>query len=195
MEREKNKRKTWHHSATIFSTSTSNKQKQQLKITIMDLLTITAATVFSMYLNASSTGKYYYNADIENNKVCSMTVYDKDGDYLDAKLKYEYLYDNEDRLTRKVVSRWNYSKDKWTNDCCYCYEYTDEGCTVERMKWDEKKHDFDIPLDKAVYSMLVDKVTAVAQYEWNNNGNDFVQTERLLIMNPQNDILIAIANR
>ena len=110
-------------------------------------------------------------------------------------MKYEYLYDNEDRLTRKVVSRWNYSKDKWTNDCCYCYEYMDEGCTVERMKWGRKETRFRHPAGQSRLPMLVDKVTAVAQYEWNNNGNDFVQTERLLIMNPQNDILIAIANR
>ena len=45
----------------------------------MDLLTITAYSVFNVF--ERFTGKYYYNADIENNKVCSMTVYDKDGDY------------------------------------------------------------------------------------------------------------------
>ena len=155
----------------------------------MDLITITAATVFSMYLNASKTSGYYYNADIQNDKIFSLTVYKENGDLLTGKLKYEYAYDGQDRMTAKKVSRWSTHYNKWIRCYSLNYNYTNTGYDIERMKWNDHDQAYNEPIDKAVYSMFINNVTSVAQYKWNDRSHDFVMTDKMLVMSPQYDLV------
>ena len=68
---------------------------------------ITAATVLSMFMNLSNdvNSPYYYNADVENNQVKTLHVYNDNDGLLSARLSYRYTYDDEGRLVSKVAYR------------------------------------------------------------------------------------------
>lgn len=53
---------------------------------------ITAATVLSMFMNLSNdvNAPYYYNADVENNQVKTLHVYNDNDGLLSARLSYHY---------------------------------------------------------------------------------------------------------
>ena len=67
---------------------------------------ITAATVLSMFMNLSNdvNAPYYYNADVENNQVKTLHVYNDNDGLLSARLSYRYTYDDEGRLVSKVAT-------------------------------------------------------------------------------------------
>ena len=114
---------------------------------------ITAATILSMYLSSAMNGSetYCYNADIENGRVNTMYVYDKDGNYLTAKLAYTYEYDDQDRLVKKEVLRWNERRNEWVKDHCLELTYNMEGYEVSKHNWNRKNQNYDTAMEKAVY--------------------------------------------
>ena len=69
---------------------------------------ITAAAIFSMYLNAAenSNSEYYYNADMENGKVTNMYVFTEEGQNLSGKVAYHYECVASNCHTRKRAMRY-----------------------------------------------------------------------------------------
>lgn len=101
---------------------------------------ITAATILSMYLSAAenSNSSYYYNADMENGKVTTMYVYEADNQMLTSKLAYNYTYDEQERLVKKEVMRWNSVSREWENDYSLNLIYTEDGYELSRSVWDKR---------------------------------------------------------
>ena len=66
---------------------------------------ITILTVLNMYINVLNdcTSKFIYNADIENGKVNTMYVYEREGNYITPKLYHQFSYDEHGRLTEKTT--------------------------------------------------------------------------------------------
>lgn len=61
-----------------------------------------------------------------------------DGKYLTNKLRYDYSYDEQDRLVEKTAMLWNAKKMTWEPDFRLDFAYTDSGYSVERRDWDAK---------------------------------------------------------
>ena len=91
---------------------------------------ITAATVLTMYFNAinSNDVNYLYNADMEDNVVNKIEVYEKNADHQMAqKMEYKYEYDEQGRLVNKEMQSWDEAKKQWTKSSRLVYKYYKNG--------------------------------------------------------------------
>ena len=156
---------------------------------------ITAATILSMYLSTAmnENAPYCYNADIENGRVNTMYVYNRDGNYLTAKLAYNYEYDDQDRLVKKEVLRWNERRNEWENDYRLELTYNQEGYEVSKHNWNRKDQAYEPAMEKAVYHYEFSQVMSVNYLRRHKAANGFESIDRMLVMNPTDDILLATA--
>lgn len=75
----------------------------------MELITITAATIMSLFTSIAGTSnsdnRFAYNAEMQDGKVSAIVTYDNSGKYLTAKTRKQYTYDDQDRVIRKEVMK------------------------------------------------------------------------------------------
>lgn len=152
---------------------------------------ITAATVATMFFNMANTttGEYAYNADIESGRVENMYVMKHDGKYLNNKLRYQYTYDEWDRLIQKEALLWNNETRSWEPDYCLYFAYTENGYHVERSEWDSKAQRYGDAHERMEYEMLYGNVVAVNTYERTSFAAEFELKTNMLVMNPQDRLL------
>jgi hypothetical protein len=147
---------------------------------------ITAATVLAMYFNVNANSvdnKHYYNADIENNKVNSVVVLENNDKYLHQELKYNFTYDNNNKLTSKEALKWNSEKQTWENYYVLDFNYFDDGYTVSRRDWNKKTSSYAAITEVMDYKTVTGEVTAINSYKVDNAG-EIKQTNKLLVMSP-----------
>lgn len=110
-----------------------------IKITLVAVIAFVAnVTVFS----ANPDNNLIYNAEEVNGVKVSETVYKMDGNMLTNYMKYNYKYDNSQRMTENVSQKWNSMKNRWENDLCIRYTYSNKSITTEYYKWNARKKDF-----------------------------------------------------
>lgn len=157
---------------------------------------ITVSTIMSMYMNLVTdvtNTNYCYNAEIENGRVMAMTVYNNHGLTIDAKVRHEYLYDSEDRLVRKETLKWNPVTASWEKFSCLDYSYDEDCYTVEKMMWDNTRNEYAEAGEYSHYTVLLDNVLAVNSFRKDANTGEYVEAERVLVMNIHGDNLMASA--
>jgi hypothetical protein len=154
---------------------------------------ITAATILAMYFNASSNkvdNGYYYNADIENNKVNSVVVLENKNDVLSQKLKYDYTYDADNKLESKEAMKWNSSKQNWERYYVLDFTYNADGYTVSRRNWNADTDSFAPVREITEYKTVTGEVTAINSYKVNDEGEQ-VLTDNVLVMSPNDYNILA----
>ena len=110
-----------------------------IKITLVAVIAFVAnVTVFS----ANPDNNLIYNAEEVNGVKVSETVYKMDGNMLTNYMKYNYKYDDNQRMTENVSQKWNSMKNRWENDLCIRYTYSNKSTTTEYYKWNARKKDF-----------------------------------------------------
>lgn len=110
-----------------------------IKITLVVVIAFVAnVTVFS----ANPDNNLIYNAEEVNGVKVSETVYKMDGNMLTNYMKYNYKYDDNQRMTENVSQKWNSMKNRWENDLCIRYTYSNKSITTEYYKWNARKKDF-----------------------------------------------------
>jgi hypothetical protein len=70
------------------------------------------------------------------------TVYKMDGSTLANYMKYNYKYDDQNRMTENEALKWNAVKNTWTNDMCIRYAYQGKSVTTTYYKWNNKKNTY-----------------------------------------------------
>ena len=109
-----------------------------IKITLVAVIAFVAnVTVFS----ANPDNNLIYNAEEVNGVKVSETVYKMDGNMLTNYMKYNYKYDDNQRMTENVSQKWNSMKNRWENDLCIRYTYSNKSITTEYYKWNARKND------------------------------------------------------
>ena len=94
---------------------------------------ITATTIFLASLNVYGECGFAYNAETsEDGIVTAKTVYRKSvcGKYLSPTLKYNYVYDGEQRLAQKEVLKWNGVTGEWDKSHILNYMYDENGYAI-----------------------------------------------------------------
>ena len=110
-----------------------------IKITLVAVIAFVAnVTVFS----ANPDNNLIYNAEEVNGVKVSETVYKMDGNMLTNYMKYNCKYDDNQRMTENVSQKWNSMKNRWENDLCIRYTYSNKSITTEYYKWNARKKDF-----------------------------------------------------
>ena len=112
------------------------KAKVSLKMFVLSaaLLVVSLATSARSYDN-----QLIYNPIEENGMTVGQTVYKMDGNTLANYMKYNYKYDDQNRMTESEAMKWNAVKNTWTNDMCIRYAYQGKSVTTTYYKWNNKK--------------------------------------------------------
>ena len=95
------------------------KAKVSLKTVIVSALLLVCG------LNASADNKsnLIYNSEEVNGMKVAETVYKMDGNTLANYMKYNYKYDDQNRMTESEALKWNSTKNTWGKDMCIRYAY------------------------------------------------------------------------
>ena len=114
------------------------KAKVSLKTVIVSALLLVCG------LNASADNKsnLIYNSEEVNGMKVAETVYKMDGNTLANYMKYNYKYDDQNRMTESEALKWNSTKNTWGKDMCIRYAYQGKTMTNTYYKWNNKKGEY-----------------------------------------------------
>lgn len=127
-----------------------------------------AAMVIVSIMNSEVKAQenFITNDEVENGLVVAKTIFKQDGTYLYNHIRYEFTYDSENRLTGKIASKWDGSKDEWTPYFKMSYRYGDNEITMSYARWNEKHRAYDKNVKKSVYEMNAENMpVAYKNYE------------------------------
>ncbi len=114
------------------------KAKETLKYAIIYELLLVCG------LNASADNKsnLIYNSEEVNGVMVGQTVYKAEGNTLANYMKYNYKYDDQNRMTESETLKWNANKNAWVNDLSIRYTYQGKTLTTTYYKWNNKKGEY-----------------------------------------------------
>ena len=115
------------------------KAKVSLKMFVLSAALLIASFTASARNN---DGQLIYNPIEENGMTVGQTVYKMDGNTLANYMKYNYKYDDQNRMTENEALKWNAVKNTWTNDMCIRYAYQGKSVTTTYYKWNNKKNTY-----------------------------------------------------
>ncbi|WP_297328416.1 DUF3836 domain-containing protein [uncultured Bacteroides sp.] len=103
-----------------------------------------SALLFTCGLNVSADNKnnLIYNSEEVNGVMVGQTVYKTEGTTLANYMKYNYKYDDQNRMTESEALKWNANKNTWANDLCIRYAYQGKSLTTTYYKWNNKKSEY-----------------------------------------------------
>ena len=68
--------------------------------------------------------RFITNEEVQNDLIVAKTIFKQSGTYLYNHMRYEFTYDDENRLTNKTASKWDGVKEKWMPYFRMSYQYT-----------------------------------------------------------------------
>lgn len=153
----------------------------------MEIITWTAVTVMSMYMNMSSqpaNGNFVYNAEMQDGKVSAIVSYrnSETGSSLTANTKHLYAYDEQDRVTSDQTLKWSAQQNKWIPVRCIEYHYDGMKVAMNYMQWDVKNDRYMAPSESVVYTTMGAMVTSVEKYKKDRYSDEMHLADRYLMM-------------
>lgn len=112
------------------------------KVLVKTLCASALMLVSSLTLSAENDSNLFYNAEEVNGLKVAETIYKSDGDVLANYMKYNYTYDEQNRLTMSEALKWDGQKNEWKKEMCMRYAYEDGNVTTSYYKWNEKKGEY-----------------------------------------------------
>lgn len=83
-----------------------------------------------------------YNSEEKDGVMVGQTVYKMEGGALANYMKYNYTYDDSQRMTESETQKWDSSTNKWANDLRINYTYAGKTITTNYFKWNKKKNNY-----------------------------------------------------
>lgn len=99
--------------------------------------------------------------------VVSKTVYRLEGS-LHRHMKYDFTYDEQNRMTTKEAFKWNAGREKWMPYFKVNYSYSISEITMLYGRWNELHKAYDAGVEKSVYELNeANMPVACLNYKWN----------------------------
>ena len=158
---------------------------------------ITAALLFASMLNmtAQTSEKYFvYNNVMTDGKVTAVQTNKKVLDTLSQKLKTDYDFDQQGRVTKRELMKWNERKQQWVNLKRWTYKYDGDRTSIDFAVWNKHKGCYNPVRDRKVYDFISDKVICVNDYKRNDKLDDLQYMGSCLLMNNSTDELAVSKN-
>lgn len=114
------------------------------------------ATVIVSVMNSevkAQESNFITNEEVKNELVVAKTIFKQEGTYLQNHIRYEFTYDNENRLTAKTAMKWNGAKEAWMPYFKMSYQYNGNEITMSYARWDESHKAYDKDIKKSVYEL------------------------------------------
>ncbi len=110
--------------------------------TLKTLILFSFLFVCGMNASADNKSNLIYNSEEVNGVKVAETVYKMDGNTLANYMKYNYKYDDQNRMTENEALKWNSTKGLWTKDMCIRHAYQGKSVTTTYYKWNNKKGEY-----------------------------------------------------
>ncbi len=102
-------------------------------------LILTSVMILSGIMSyASNKDNLFSNSKIVGGMLISKTIYAQNGNTLKNYMKYEYIYDSQDRVVEYDCFKWDSFSESWLNDICVKYTYKNNTTTANYYKWDSE---------------------------------------------------------
>ena len=163
----------------------------------MKTMLITAALLFASMLNmtAQTSEKYFvYNNVMTNGNVTTVHTCEIVLDTLSQKLKTVYDFDQQGRVTKRELMKWNERKQQWVNLKRWTYSYDGDRTSIDFAVWNKHKGCYNPVRDRKVYDFISDKVICVNDYKRNDKLDDLQLMGSCLLMNNSTDELAVSKN-
>ena len=98
--------------------------------TLKTLILFSFLFVCGMNASADNKSNLIYNSEEVNGMKVAETVYKMDGSTLANYMKYNYKYDDQNRMTESEALKWNSTKNTWGKDMCIRYAYQGKKMTT-----------------------------------------------------------------
>lgn len=112
------------------------------KVSVKTMIISALLLVCGMNLSADNKSNLIYNSEEVNGLKVAETVYKMDGSTLSNYMKYNYKYDEQQRMTESEALKWDAVSNKWVNDMCIRYAYQGKTVITTYYKWNKKKGDY-----------------------------------------------------
>lgn len=103
-----------------------------------------------MNLSAENKSHLIYNSTEVNGLRVNKTVYKAEGNTLTNFLKYNYKYDEQNRVSEREIMKWNQATQNWENDMCIRFAYEGKTITTTYYKWNTRKGQYVLIPEKTV---------------------------------------------
>ena len=113
---------------------------------------ISVVSSFNVEALAQETN-FITNEEVENNLVVAKTIYKQDGNYLHNHMRYEFTYDDANRLVSKTAAKWDGATDKWVPYFQMTYRYEANEIIMSYARWDENRQTFSKDPKQTVYEL------------------------------------------
>ena len=123
-----------------------------------------------MNSDVKAQSQFVTNEVMNGEQVASKTIFKKDGAYLYRHIKYDYTYDNNNRLTGKTAYKWNGLKEAWDPYFKLTYQYSEKEITSYYARWNADRRAYDAS-EKSVYE-LNDANIPVAYNTYKRGSNE-----------------------
>ena len=102
-------------------------------------LILTSVMILSGIMSyASNKDNLFSKSKIVGGMLISKTIYAQNGNTLKNYMKYEYIYDSQDRVVEYDCFKWDSFSESWLNDICVKYTYKNNTTTANYYKWDSE---------------------------------------------------------
>lgn len=93
------------------------------------------------------------NEEVKNDLVVSKTIYKQDGNYLYNHMRYEFTYDDQNRLISKTATKWDGAIEKWIPYFQMTYRYETAEIIMSYARWNESDQNYTKDMKQTVYEL------------------------------------------
>lgn len=144
---------------------------------VMVLITVMVAGMANSNVMAQKNN-FITNDEVENNQVVSRTIY-KNNDGLLRYMKYNFAYDEQNRICSKIALKWDSNRNRWAPSFKISYQYAGEEVTMEYARWSDEDKAYEKATSKSVYE-LDDENIPVSYMEYERKANDKNWNEKVV---------------
>lgn len=142
-----------------------------MKTTVLFRMIVLVAMVFAGISNTQARvqeNNFITNEEKVGDVVMSKVIYKLDGT-LYRHMKYDFAYDDQNRMTSKEAFKWDAASEKWTPYFKVSYAYSSNEITLLYARWNESHKAYDASVEKSVYELNdANMPVAYMNYKWND---------------------------
>ena len=110
--------------------------------TLKTLILFDVLSVCGMNAMADKSNNLIYNSEEVNGVMVGQTVYKMEGSALANYMKYNYKYDEQNRMIESEALKWDAVREEWKQDMIIRYAYQGKSVTTTYYKWNKKQKDY-----------------------------------------------------
>lgn len=119
--------------------------------------------------------KYYYDhKDMPLAPSRTICKTDESGKNLELYAKYFFTYDDEGRVTEKVMHHWNKYSKSWKPVSIWQIKYGITNITVDYAAWNKKEKTYTLNKEKAIYQLNEGKVASYMNLKQNSKNDEWI---------------------